>query len=171
MKGRKPKPAEVHAANGNPSRHSERRRPSAVNLPKGMPAPFPHLSDAQRAAWLEIGAVLLEMKVLSTVHGHALEQAACNLVEIRELRDYIARNKRFVTGRATNGSKKITVSPAQLALSDAEKRYRAMMEQFGMTPSAATRVHAKKEEDDKPKNPAEKYFGTKPTLVVNNDKR
>jgi P27 family predicted phage terminase small subunit len=111
---------------------------------------------------MEIARVLDSMKVLNLSHGHALEQMACNLVEIREIREEIEKTGRFQNVRMTNGAKKQTIRPAVLALSDAEKRWRAMMEQFGMTASAETRVNARPEEEES-KDPAQKYF--KPRLV------
>jgi P27 family predicted phage terminase small subunit len=156
MRGRKPKPSSVHEANGNPGKRSRtRREPKA---PRGIPAPFSHLSDDVKNAWLEIGRVLNLTRVITHAHGHALEQMAEELVEIREHRRELKKNRsRYQTIRTTNGSKKQIMHPAQFALSDAEKRFRVMLEEFGMTPSAATRVTAQPTE--KPDPATAEFFG------------
>jgi len=122
------------------------------------------LSEKVQAAWREIGKVLDEMKVVTLAHGHGLELLAGNIVEVRELRAEVEKYGRYQTVRMTNGTKKQVIRPAVVALSDAEKRQRAMMEQFGLTPSAETRVNERRADEKAKENPAAKYF-TKPTLV------
>ena len=154
MRGRKPKPTRLRVIEGNRGKRPlNRKEPKA---PRGIPPPFPHLSEKVKAAWMEIAVVLHDMRVLTLNHGHALEQMAENLVEIRQLRRGIKKSGRFQTVRTTNGSKKKIIHPAQLALSDGEKRFRAMIEQFGLTPSAASRVTV--QPDEEPRDPAAEFF-------------
>lgn len=159
ISGRKPKPTAVHIANGFPGKRKLKRNEPKVK--RGIPEPFSHLSEKVRAAWMEIGEVLHhKMKVLTLAHGHLLEQMANNLIEKRELIEEIDKHGRFQTVRMTNGAKKQVVRPAVLALADADKRFRALMEQCGITPSAQARVNAPPDEEEKT-DPASKYFGDK----------
>lgn len=156
--GRKPKPKVVHLNTGYPGKKAKAARSGKNPEPKrGMPQTPPHLTETELHWWNEFGKILTEMRVLTVADGPALEQLVSEYVEILDHRAKLKKS-RFQTIRTTNGSKKTIVHPAQYLLSDAEKRFRAMLEQFGLTPAARSRVTVDPEDPNKPTDPASKYF-------------
>lgn len=98
-----------------------------------------------------------EMGVLTYADAWAIEQLAENYAEILEWRKIIDDDGRIVTITMTSGEERDVVNPACIALADAEKRFRAMLCEFGLTPSARSRVNAKPQEKPN-RDPAAKYF-------------
>src|SRR5262245_4194915 len=167
MKGRIPKPQETHEINGNPGKRPRNR--TAPAAPVGIPEPYDFLTDEVKAEWRFFGEILhKQMRILTMAHGPLLQELAENRVEIRQLRAEIEKDGRFQKIRMTNGSKRQVVRPAVLALSDAEKRYRALLEQCGLTPVAESRVNAKAPEENK-NNAAAKYFNRGKVIPIRTD--
>src|SRR5262245_28989113 len=129
MKGRKPKPKAIHLLRGNPSHltkkeFSERGEPEP---PRGIPEPPEHLSTPAKRAWPQLAAKLDEKGGMTYADAWALEQLAENYAEILAWRKEIKKNGRMVTLTNKFGEETDRINPACLALSDSEKRFRAMM--------------------------------------------
>lgn len=157
MKGRKPKPSHLHVINGNPGKRA--RNKTEPQPPKGAPNPPEHISSEARTAWGSLAVKLDEMGVLTYADAWALEQLAENYAEILAWRKIIAGEGEMVNQVMSDGETvRRVVNPACIARSDAEKRFRAMMVEFGLTPSSRTRVNASPKEKEA-EDPAAKYFG------------
>src|SRR5262245_14363422 len=162
MKGRKPKPKAIILLEGN-RRHLTKKELSERGEPqpaRGIPDPPEHLSAAAKKAWPALAAKLDEMGILTYADAWALEQLAEEYSEILAWRAEIKKMGRITSKTMQTGEERDCINPACLALSDAEKRFRQMMAEFGLTPSARMRLHAKPKEKENA-NPAAKYFGRK----------
>lgn len=138
MKGRKPKPTHLKILQGNPG-----RRPLPADEPKlepCFPDPPNHLSEAARKHWGEVGGMLHEAGILTAVDADALA-AYCELharwVEANEkIREY---------GLVIKSPSGAPVQSPYFKISaitfDAMK---AMLVEFGMTPSSRARVKSTK---------------------------
>lgn len=138
MKGRKPKPTHLKVLQGNPG-----RRPLPADEPKlesCFPDPPGHLSEAARKHWNEVGGMLHETGILTALDADALA-AYCELhvrwVEANEqIRKY---------GLVIKGPSGAPVQSPYFKISaitfDAMK---AMLVEFGMTPSSRARVKSTK---------------------------
>jgi P27 family predicted phage terminase small subunit len=157
LKGRKPKPTHLHVVNGNPGKHS--RNKAEPQPPKGIPSPPEHISAAARVAWGAMSVKLDEMGVLAYADVWALEQLSENYAEILAWRRIIDDEGRMVDQIMSDGETvRRVVNPVCIALSDAEKRFKAMMCEFGLTPSSRSRVNSAPKEKGRV-DPAAKYFG------------
>lgn len=157
MKGRKPKPTHLHLINGNPGRRP--RNKTEPKPPKGIPNCPEHVSDRGKLAWGMMAVKLDQMGVLTYADAWALEQLAENYAEILEWRTIIVDEGRMIEQTMSDGeTTRRVVHPGCIALSDAEKRFRAMMAEFGLTPSARSRVNAKAAQEETA-DPGAKYFG------------
>ena len=155
MAGRKPKPLALKLLAGNPGK---RRLPKNGPTPRRQRLVAPgHLSDTAKTAWVELAERLYRLGVATEMDGIALEQLCENYAEIRELRADILANGRTQSVQTKSGDVMERSRPAWSQLSDAERRFRAMMTEFGLTPSARTRIVATGE--DESQDPAEAYFG------------
>lgn len=155
MRGRKPKPSHLHLVNGYPGKRKRNR--TEPKPPRGIPSPPEHLSKAAATAWGALSVRLDQMGVLTLADSWALEQLAENYAEIVDWRKIVKNKGRMITKYNTNGDKVLIVNPAVIALSDAEKRFRAMMCEFGLTPSSRSRVNADPKDKEK-EDPAAAYF-------------
>lgn len=156
MKGRKPTPSALKLLTGNPG-----RRPLPANEPRPrrlIPSPPAHLSERAAVAWGSLSVRLDRLGLLTELDAEALEQLCENYAEILALRADIAENGRTTAVVTTTGDKREAARPVVAMLSDAEKRFRAMMCEFGLTPSARTRVAGAGDDSGKA-DPAEAYFG------------
>src|SRR5688500_4658569 len=131
MKGRKSKPSHLHVVNGNPGKRPRNRREPKLAL--GIPSPPDHLSDRAKVAWVSLSVKLNEMGVLSYADVWALEQLAENYAEILDWRQIITCEGKMIDQVMSDGITMRRVDhPACTRLSDAEKRFKAMMTEFGL---------------------------------------
>jgi P27 family predicted phage terminase small subunit len=106
-------------------------------------------------AWGNLSAKLDRMGLLTELDDYALERVCETIAEIVELKQDIARHGR--TTKIVRSKKTMERPRPQLALLDrADKRLRAWMSEFGLTPSARGRINHT--ELDPNADPAEAYF-------------
>jgi len=155
MAGRKPKPTALKLVTGNPGRRPlNKREPKPKRV---IPAPPAHLSERALLAWGSLATRLDRVGVLTELDALALEQLCENYAEILELRADIKINGRFQLRISEIDDRIERVRPAQTQLADAERRFKGMMAEFGMTPSSRSRLTTAND-DDAEADPAKKYF-------------
>ena len=131
MPGRRPKSSYEKAILGNPG-----RRPLNHDEPNpqvGVPRKPPHLGKFASELWDELVETLTTTRVLTMADGRALEMACMAYDEYR-------------TASAETGPKR-----KNNVISDAWKRYRSMLIEFGLTPSSRPKVRAIPLPDDEKK--------------------
>ena len=142
MAGRKRKPSNIHKLHGNPG-----RRPLPKNEPEpdlGLPNPPSWIEPGtvRMAVWDEFAAELDAMEVLTLADRAALAMLVSAYCDWLEADDAVAEHG--ITQK--RGSKKTgysTVARPEVAIrSDAWKRYRSMLAEFGLMPSSRSRVSA-----------------------------
>jgi P27 family predicted phage terminase small subunit len=154
MKGRKPKPTDLKLVEGN---RGKRRLPKREAKPQRViPSPPAHLSERGREIWGWATSVLDRMAVLTEADPLALERLCETLVEIEELKDDIREHGRYQQVETKVGGVMERARPAVGMLQDADRRVRAWLTEFGLTPSARARVPTRSH--DEGKDPAEAYF-------------
>lgn len=138
MAGRRPTPTIVKIRNGNPG-----HRPLPKNEPKppeGIPDPPEWLSEKARRAWDVIAPLLAEHGVLTTADGAALEglcETHADWVDAAELVRTQGMAYETTTGA---GERIIRANPAMAIKADADRRRRAWLVEFGLTPAARSKV-------------------------------
>lgn len=155
MAGRRPKPSHLRLVTGNAG-----KRPINKAEPKpfrAIPSPPDHLSPEARVAWGRFSAMLDRIGVLTEADAAALEQVSETYVEIVALRSDIAANGRFQTVITKSGDEMERMRPAYSALMDADRRLKAWLVEFGVTPAARSKVKANGAEE-KPEDPAAAFF-------------
>jgi P27 family predicted phage terminase small subunit len=154
MRGRKPKPTRLKILEGNPG-----KRVLNADEPKpmrGVPPTPEYLPPRARATFEMLGARLDAMGVITIADGVALEMLAMAYEEWRAAYDIlhdVADLARFegepvqlkdgLTYETESESGKIIrAHPAARLGSEAFRKLRAMLTEFGLTPSSRARVHA-----------------------------
>lgn len=138
--GRPAKPTALKVLQGNPG-----RRPKNAREPKaqrGRPKCPAWLSAKARAAWGELCDLLDSMRVLTISDRKALELLCDAYAEWRDARETI-RKEGGPTYRAETESGFIIRARPEVAIAaDAWRRVKALLSEFGLTPSARTKVQA-----------------------------
>lgn len=154
-KGRKPTPIHLRLVKGNPG-----KRPINTAEPKPRrerPSAPAHVSDKARETWGYVTSILDGMGVLTKADALALEvlcEAYADYLTARaELRAF--GSNYYETVNQTGGVMH-RAHPAVAVMQDADRRIKAWLAEFGMTPSARSRVKGEAEGEE---DPAAAYFG------------
>ena len=142
MAGRKPKPTNLKVLHGNPGgRKLPRREPKPkAGIPK-PPAWIEAGSEAMRV-WDEFAAELDAMQVLTLADRAALAALVAAYCDWREACGEGEREGLTYASIGAGGGYLIRPQPAVAIRSDSWKRYKSMLSEFGLTPSARTRISA-----------------------------
>jgi P27 family predicted phage terminase small subunit len=156
LPGRKPTPTHLKLVKGNPGRRPIRKDEPDVEAKP--PAPPEHLSEKARRAWDVVSPLLERAGILATADAFALEMLCEAYGDYLDARDAIEEfgGNYYETKNAAGGTMH-RAHPAVAVMRDADRRIRGWLAEFGMTPSARTRVSAQLK-GQKVKDPAEKYF-------------
>lgn len=150
MRGRKQKPTALKKLEGNPG-----RRPLPVDepiAPPGAPEMPPNLSKEAQKLWPKKVKELMEIGVLSPVHGELLAMLCEAIVD--EIAAKLQIRKEGAIIDTPFGQK---AHPAVKLRRDAAHLIAKIAVEFGMTPSSATRATkagAGSKKDGEPENPA-----------------
>lgn len=115
------------------------------------------MSDRGREAWGYVSGLLDRMGILSEVDAVALELLCESYADYLAARAELkAFGSETYATETASGDKMYRSHPAVAQRNDADRRIRGWLAEFGMTPSARTRVKAdgQSEQDD----PAASYF-------------
>lgn len=141
-RGPRPTPTALKLIQGNPGKRA---------LPKNEPKPKaeiprmpPELSAEAKKHWRIVAKQLVDMKVLTKIDGHALALYCEAYARWRHANDQI--RKYGVAVKAPSG---FPIQSPYLAIANkAFDQMRSMLVEFGMTPSARTRVQTVEPKDD-----------------------
>lgn len=107
------------------------------------------LSDRAKEAYRELSEVLVGMQVLTKADRMALEMLCAAYSEWREASDFVKENG--MTYETTSDAGTMYRAYPQVAIaSDAYKRIRSMMTEFGLTPASRSKVSAQGEQKKDP---------------------
>lgn len=116
------------------------------------------MSDAARVAWGRLTVLMDRMGVLTEADAYALERLAELYAEIVALQGAIAENGRTYESRTEGGGMIVRPRPEVAMLADVDRRFRAYLIEFGLTPAARSKVKADGSEAAQ-EDPAKTYFG------------
>lgn len=157
--GRKPKPTHLKLVTGNPGK---RPMPKAeAKVVPALPSPPPHLADEAKVEWGRVSEDLFKVGLLSHIDRAALAaycQAYGRWVQAERAIAEMAKRDQLTGGlmiKTTNGNaiQNPLVGTANKAAADMV-RFAA---EFGMTPSARSRINAEPTSQDG-REPAATYF-------------
>ena len=137
MKGRPPKPTRIKILEGNPGKRPlNKSEPTAGNKPK-KPARF---KGEKAKLWKECSDMLTDMRVLDRADSIALEMIVEVYCEWRTCLDWVSKHGSVYTTKTITGDKIVRQFPQVAQSSDAFKRMKSMLVEFGMTASARVRL-------------------------------
>lgn len=141
--GAKPKPTNVHVLNGNPGHKAKHQLKSSINPDVKIPTCPKHLSAEAKTEWKRISVELEKLGIISqidlaalAIYCQAYGRWVQSEVKIKELNDLGNYDGFF--DETPNGYKQISV---WMQISNrAVDQMRRMLPEFGMTPSARSRI-------------------------------
>ncbi len=156
-RGRKPKPTHLKVVTGNPGKRQLNENEPRPDL--SIPAPPPHLSDEAKVEWGRVCDQLYRLKLLSDIDRASLAayaQAYGRWVQAERALAKMAESDGVTKGllvktRNGNAIQNPLVGTANKAMADM-MRYAA---EFGMTPSARSRLSTDGEDTE---DPSRRYF-------------
>jgi P27 family predicted phage terminase small subunit len=157
--GRKPKPTHLKLVTGNPGKRALLK--SEAQIVMALPSPPPHLNDEAKVEWGRISEELYKIGLLSGIDRAALAaycQAYGRWVSAETAITAMSAGDKLTAGlliKTSNGNaiQNPLVGTANKAMADMV-RYAA---EFGMTPSARSRINATPPAGEK-EDPADRYF-------------
>lgn len=141
MPGPPKTPTHLALVKGNPSKRAVNKK--EPKPPSGVP-PIPKHFDKMGKYWFKrIGEELDAVGVMTTLDGKALELLIEAYTEYRQHCDVLAEEGYTYKTVSATGEDIVKAHPAAVMKSDAWKRIRAMLTEFGMTPASRSKVGAK----------------------------
>jgi P27 family predicted phage terminase small subunit len=153
MSGPPPKPTALRVVQGNPGRRPFNRREPTP--PPGRPACPDWLPRTAKHAWRELCDLLDEMGLLSQADRRALELLVAAYAEWRQATADVKSEGAWYQTTSTTGAVVYRAHPATAIASDAYRRIRSMLIEFGLTPAARSKVNAA---DEPPADPFEELL-------------
>lgn len=160
MRGRKPTPSHLKLVKGNPGRRPINEREP---IPQhALPTPPSELSDDAKIEWGRVSEELFRIGLLSDIDRASLAaycQAYGRWIQAERAIAEMAKRDHLTAGlliKTTNGNaiQNPLVGTANKAMADMV-RYAA---EFGMTPSARSRIQTGQPQGSGQADPASKYF-------------
>lgn len=108
------------------------------------------LSERGQEAYRQLSDVLVSMNVLTKADRMALELLCDAYADYREAKDYLKGKGTTTYETATESGVIFRAYPQVGMVSDAYKRIRSMMTEFGLTPASRSKVSAQGEEQKDP---------------------
>ncbi len=156
MAGRRPTPTILKIVSGNPGKRAiNKTEPRPRREIPSCPA---HLEDSGKVAWGRLSLILDRMGVLTEADTAALERMCDCYTDILECRDLIHRDGRTYSVTTPGGDALIKGNPAVGQLRAADALFKSYLVEFGLTPSARSKVHSLAEDDHKA-DPLAEFFG------------
>jgi P27 family predicted phage terminase small subunit len=139
MKGRKPTPTHLRALRGNPGKRTARRREPAPPPPPAAPTPPRWLDPKARRVWRTLAPELHTLGLLTPLDLDAFAAYCLARARWKEAEDQVAKKGEVV--KSPNG---YPIQNPWLAIANrAAKQMADLAGEFGLTPSARTRIDAK----------------------------
>jgi P27 family predicted phage terminase small subunit len=158
--GPRPTPTALKLVKGNPGKRAMNRQEASVALAEPTPPAF--LSDDAKVEWGRVVGVLYRAGLMTEIDRAALAaycQAYGRWAQAERALARMAEKDTLNAGLIIRTKNDNAIQNPLVGIANTAKRavvkYAA---EFGMTPSARTRVNANPD-DEKPENPAAKYFG------------
>lgn len=154
MPGRKPKPTALKLVQGNPGRRPLNKK--EPKPPATMPPKPKHLSGFASEAWDRIAPELHRAGLLSKIDGAGLELLVCAYDDWRAANALVVAEGLTYECETAGGGSMVRARPEVAMRSDAWRRVRAILAEFGLTPASRSRIDVNPADDAK--DPAEAYF-------------
>lgn len=139
-RGPPPTPTALKLVKGNPGKRAiNKREPAAAG---SLGAPPEHLEAIGKAAYRRLARLLGAMRLESAGDRQALELLCAAYEEWREARAAVLAHGMTYERMTAQGERIVATRPEVAIAADAMRRVHRLLLEFGLTPSARSRVEA-----------------------------
>ena len=150
---RRPKPTAIKKASGNPGK---RKINDAEPATEGVPVMPPHMTDRAKEAWVYVLPILTSRGLAGDLDAWAIERMCEVYAEIVELMKIVGDGGHTYECETEGGGSMVRPRPEVGMLSDADRRFRAYLVEFGLTPASRSKVAIS---EKKQQDPRARFFG------------
>ena len=154
MPGPAPRPTHLKLVKGNPGKRALNKREPKVQ--PGIPDAPDGMSERARSVWAVVAPKLVAYGVLTELDGYALEQCCEAYAHLRDCREALWARQALAYETVSEGGVMHRPFPEIRMVADADRRFRGWLTEFGMTPSARSKVSVMAPEPD---DPEKEFFG------------
>lgn len=141
LRGPAPKPSRLQELAGNPGHRKKNTAEPRPPQPAGIPEPPPHLDDDAKAEWRRVAPILHALELLTDADLHPLAAYCQAVADFIEATLWIRQNGPSYTVRDDAGKiRYMAPVPAVGIKAMAAKQILQFAQQFGLSPSARTRL-------------------------------
>ncbi|MGH1432630.1 MAG: phage terminase small subunit P27 family [Neptuniibacter sp.] len=151
------KPTSLHLLKG--TARKDRMNPKEPKAKREKPRTPSYLSPTEKTVFKNITEELFQLGIITKADGMALELLCSAYGEYLELTDLLEKEGRTYEITSTTGDTMRKAHPAVAMRSDAWKRVKSMMAEFGMTPATRPYVSSIDPVED---DPLEAYRARRP---------
>lgn len=154
--GRPRKPTSLHIVEGSASKrkHIRARLDTEPKFDTSILEPPEMLSERALERWEQIAPMLYRMGVLTVADEMSLVQLCEIWAEWKDTLDLVSEHGHVLVNQTRDGES-MRVSPHSKVHADADRRLKAMLGEFGLTPASRSKIVAADVAD--PKSPGAKY--------------
>lgn len=157
---KRPVPTHLKIVNG--TERKDRKNREEPEPEKAAPPCPAHLSDEEKVAWGRYCQMLEEIGVLTVADGTALELLCITHCEVTDLTRQLREVGHTERVLSTQGEIVTKANPLVSMRDAARRELRLLLNEFGLTPAARTKVHTvsgnKTPQKQEPKRPASAYL-------------
>lgn len=139
------KPTALKLVTGNPGKRALPKHEPRFR--RGVGQPPESLDSIGVQCWKRLSILLDRTGVLTEPDEFALERMCDVYADVQACKALIERDGRTYTVTDADGSKLIKQNPAVTQLRAADTLFKAYLTEFGLTPSARSKVHAEPDGD------------------------
>mgnify|MGYP003646193124 CR=1 FL=1 len=148
MRGRKPMPSAVQELRGGYDKNPSRRKKSEPKPPDGIPKAPRYLNRLAKNEWRHICKLLHSMGILTMADRSALTLYCQTYSQWRKAVEFCAKYESWSVGKDNNGNVTTTRHEWDKVRERTADSCRRWLIEFGLTPSARTRLQVTEEVKD-----------------------
>lgn len=148
VRGRKPMPSAVHELRGDYEKDPQRRRKNEPKPPTGVPACPEFLDEYGKKEFEFVSRIMHSMNILSLADSSGLTMYCQTFSQWRQAVDMCAQYGSWNVGKDGNGNATTTRNEWDRIREKSADSCRRWLIEFGLTPSARTRLQVSDEVKD-----------------------
>jgi P27 family predicted phage terminase small subunit len=154
--GRRPEPTRLKLIKGNPGKKALNL--NEPELPAGIPEPPVELCSRARKEWVVFANIIDSMGVMTIGDGHALARMCEIYAELIRVEQYLRDEGCVVESVTRDGGILYRARPEVGIRSDCETKFKAYLQEFGLTPSSRTKIQVPSGSKKKDSDPISRFF-------------
>jgi P27 family predicted phage terminase small subunit len=157
VSGPRPEPTKLKLIKGNPGKRALNR--NEPEPPKGVPAPPEELCARAKQEWYVFARLIDDMGIMTLGDGYALARMCEVYAELLRVEQFLRDEGCVVESVTRDGGLLYRARPEVGIRSDCETKFKAYLQEFGLTPSSRSKIQVPSGSKKKDSDPIARFFG------------